>query len=774
MGESGKGKSTLLEAIIYALYGRQKKVYNRDYGKGKPTTVSIKLDDLFIERTNRSLKVNHMIDEVAQGFIDATFGTYDLFMVTSYLRAEEIHPLLSTSQKEKVDVMKHIFPETSKFGHYREKVRHHINMLSSDRSRIENEMIRCEGAMGSIRVMCPLVDEAIFIPDDLNDLEERIIKVRSMQHQLDTIHVLDLPDVHDVRVIESMDDSTLMKQKKLEELGPFDENDVIDLTNTIIVPSKMDIIDEELDDLFICEEKLDDLDERIMQMECLMKRTPKHLSEMRSTILPLMKGYEDIESEIESLRASIDASHVGTITHIGDMESVKEIIEMKLPYERFEPDRVFDEIVKLGASGGDHDLNDLLEVMKGDEIAISSSSASHTLSDNEIKMIKMMIRDNIHLTDEQKKEVKAYKEWKIIDDRYSHLRSYRAKVTKAQIDSYPLIGKTSISQKEMDEMKMKLQHLQLMLPKVQRWRSLLTDDEEIEINEFRSISSELHRLKEIQSKLKLGKRPCSRDHYDQVKRSSSLKGKVQLLQEEYDEMVRKRSKMDEYFTILRSIINDGKVEMVRHDYERHMINTERRRQRESIMKTLSTYEPLDTLDWKIRNKRAFTLKLQLGEHQSVYDRLKEQRDIIVRKMDEAKMIEITLSDSYNMYVSSMIESIAVDVQALVSRLFVNGMVVELVSGKEGSMIKPSFNIIVNGSSPSELSTGERKRLSIILMVVLSMHVNTSRKMLILDESLNSISPDLRMEIVEEIQAMKLNSIITTHDSIPIADETIFI
>ena len=109
-GKSGKGKSTILKAIYWCLYGSMRGVYNNT-GKIKKCSVTLKINDLVIYRQKRpellKITINNQEyeDIVAQQIIDQSFGPNKLWKACSYIVQKKRCSLLSGSASEKLDLL---------------------------------------------------------------------------------------------------------------------------------------------------------------------------------------------------------------------------------------------------------------------------------------------------------------------------------------------------------------------------------------------------------------------------------------------------------------------------------------------------------------------------------------------------------------------------------------------------------------------------------------------------------------------------------------------
>lgn len=113
-GVSGKGKSTIFEAIIWTLYGKGNNVYN--YLQEKATTrVVLKFEGFKIIRQRAPTKLEFISRQTgrvqlgqAQAQIEQHFGTYQVFLATSYIRQEERHLIFSSSARDRMKLLSQI------------------------------------------------------------------------------------------------------------------------------------------------------------------------------------------------------------------------------------------------------------------------------------------------------------------------------------------------------------------------------------------------------------------------------------------------------------------------------------------------------------------------------------------------------------------------------------------------------------------------------------------------------------------------------------------
>lgn len=109
-GESGVGKSTILQAIFWALYGSMRGIYNNS-GHIKKCSVTLVINGITIYRQKKPelLRVTYdgkdYEDAVGQQILDQTFGNRILWKACSYVEQKERCSLLSGTAAERLALL---------------------------------------------------------------------------------------------------------------------------------------------------------------------------------------------------------------------------------------------------------------------------------------------------------------------------------------------------------------------------------------------------------------------------------------------------------------------------------------------------------------------------------------------------------------------------------------------------------------------------------------------------------------------------------------------
>lgn len=148
-GSSGAGKTTILNAIEYALYGRTRKPYS--HGK---TTCSVTMDytlpnETFISIT-RTSRPNRLVvtyeeteyeDEPAQAVIDGVMGmTFDEFMASSYIVQRLDSSILSMTPSEGVQFIETLAFNDNSHTETKKKIRNCIRESSDVVTSLSGEL----------------------------------------------------------------------------------------------------------------------------------------------------------------------------------------------------------------------------------------------------------------------------------------------------------------------------------------------------------------------------------------------------------------------------------------------------------------------------------------------------------------------------------------------------------------------------------------------------------------------------------------------------------
>ena len=138
-GESGKGKSSVLDALYFCLYGNMQKIITHgqkscqvdiEYGDLKITR-SRRPNRLVVVRNNEDSKSSEVLeDDIAQEFINQTFGHH--FSQTSYIKQNGFENFVFLSPTEKLEFLEDSILKKFNVDSLKTRVQSHIKRLEQD------------------------------------------------------------------------------------------------------------------------------------------------------------------------------------------------------------------------------------------------------------------------------------------------------------------------------------------------------------------------------------------------------------------------------------------------------------------------------------------------------------------------------------------------------------------------------------------------------------------------------------------------------------------
>ena len=208
-GDSGTGKSTIFQAILWVLYGKEQLVHNVEhpnqrmwveleldgykvYRQKGPGLLKVTLDNQ--ERSSTRCGVDGVSDHqeykdyLAQGLINQHFGEHDVWIASSYLMQWRLHPFLDYNQKERMLLLNHIAfsgedptPRLSKLDEKisecesqikTEEITYNVNLSNFER-RMKEQKINKKNHLSS--------EEILVIQSSITEYES---KISNLQHQI--------------------------------------------------------------------------------------------------------------------------------------------------------------------------------------------------------------------------------------------------------------------------------------------------------------------------------------------------------------------------------------------------------------------------------------------------------------------------------------------------------------------------------------------------------------------------------------------------------------
>lgn len=693
-GESGAGKSTIFEAIYWCLYGKTKSVSTK--GKTGKTEVVIEMD-IFDQNEEKKLTIHRsglknisvilgkeeMTGDIAQDKIHQLFGTAELFLLTSYLRPESTHPLISSTPTEKREYTSLMFPDAAKYEVYKDRLSNIRKKDEQSLYQVKNQILSAKSSCDTISKTNPwILSNQDIIPESEGSIDTLQKEVQVLQNKKNDITttkaVLESVNNQLQSLPESRETDTLDEQIKI-----LREKLMMSIVSGRTKESALQSLQVQIDGKkqVLVSNLIATTYSQLDQKEC-----ERYIS-ICDELLSIAISSNDIQDKISKI--SNDISEKSSLLYNYELSYDNIMYNMKL-----------DEILECPHCSGKVTHTDKLHVYSG---PVEPKEVVHSITSGDIQKLKLSIDK---MEDEKQRLIKQYNRYQDILSKESPKKN---SISLSSID----LSMFRNACKEYIQVKKQIDALE------KEYNTILSENKEyISSDEKKEIETTISKLsKEITTILSI------------EKNRESLHEQVSKLEKKYENP-------DELLSTISADIDSKQKEIA------------------------------NIIEAKSRNKIIMIYK----ESMAILEKNQEECVRLEKRLQNMASLEVTLASAYNKYVNLKLKEIEYDICMLGKTFFDNTMNITLTPGKEYSsgILRPSFDLIIeyNGTLFEDikaLSTGERKRISIILMMVLSKYTNG--KILLLDEAFTSVGMDTRGIIMNELSKLDIPIYITSHDEL---------
>jgi len=747
-GRSGRGKSTILNSILYAITGKLKNIstFNK-----KSTKVILSIDDIKITRTRgpNKLKVERngktYDEDNAQTIIDSIFGSE--FGNTSYIDQDNVFSFVSLSPTEKIEFLEKLLLSTYNIDKIKDNLREKI-------SSTKNEYISYESKINTLKeilekmVIFPYQD--VFI-DKIKLNNENISKIKEKI-------------TNNLEISEKNSKIIKNKLKKLEDEKESVKN-VIDKRNKLLY--FIDKLKEEYVDLN--EYYLDKNKKELLKEELYLNKTKRDLYISNKKYIELTNKRKELDTKYNEIKIKNSLEKEKLIEQISliDKPNKKRISELEKSLDMINRlIEIDDKIVGMNydEEKTDKEIYDLTKIIDSDKEKLILSqkllleidkcytcpSCKKVLKINDNKLIEY--ENSYFDKNNLKKDIQTLKnEISINEKKLSEVNKKQNDYNQKNKEYNDLFDKLTgefdndkeLIEKEIERLNLNSKSYEDLSRKIQ-----LIENDNLEKqlkNDLENIERLVKNYKDIE------------DHIENLEEKDYLNylHNITILTEKISSIESYITKMDLYYKDLEKLESLEMKEIKDKDRDFDLLIKTEKEKLETYEKKIETYrEYINNInEWHKtyeNNKKYKDLEKDINEYELVKNELNDKTRCLCKLREYVKISE-------KKCISDFIESLNDHASIYIEQFFPDEDIkVELKTTQETKSTgkeKVCLNFEVNYrqliGDLSYLSGGERDRVNLAFTLAFSEIINN--RILLLDECISSLDSETTNIVLENIK-----------------------
>ncbi len=720
-GESGAGKSTILESIIWCFYGGSNVI---PFGVKKIITrVEIKLDDMRIIRTKPPDKCQIIFDndkklehDEAQEYINNLFGGKCIWENSSYLKQDSRSGLLFNSSQEKFSLIKEIIFGNEDTKNSPEVFLEKLSKFSKDLdSKMENRQGKIDLLLETINESKTSLTDYEKLKEDERRFQKSLNKYDSIKEGIDKINV-------QLSTLDTLETNKKKLETTIEELEDYPELtiDIIQNWKTWFdAKDQLSLLDTSFERITFHED-IEELETELRMSARQYQEYKKNSNKAKTlnVIYEREKISEKVrETELEVLMIEKYTNYINIMKNVkkienainNSQENLTNLEEKEKPYS----DGFSFILTKLGIDNSTFstdkvtECNDKISNIMTDYLKCPHCNKNTVLEKGELvaKECKFMTKTELEKIKRNLKNIVTFYD--------------RKEKIQTEIDNY-------LDMKDKMDIPEEVQEQTGDLKILKKYINDLNSIHFIDYDEEEFLSK-----KELLKKLK---------HQEKVEiLENKIKECYDIIFDEYKKPVNFSS----YFEKYRKLVSEKEF---LEDYLRT----------NSSGDSVVLNQKLDKLKELIEKLDNFKVYQIIKEKETLLEELEKENQITIKKREKCHTLKKIIEEESALTFENMILNFNDILNEIVGEIF-EDITIELGMFKKMKArgeLKPQFNmkVLLKGNEYDNLhflSGGEKDRISIALTLTLSSLLNTP--IIMFDESMSSLDEEMRERCLELIK-----------------------
>jgi len=804
-GESGMGKTTILNAVAYAMYGNLRKPYSH----GTTTCqVTLEIKGMTITRSNRPNRViveyqeAEYEDDAAQGLIDKVFGmNFQEFMASSYVVQSLHNSVVSMTPTEQVKFVEKLAFSDDIHVEYRTKFKEAVKAARETLTRAEGKLAVIEKQISSAEADLPEDPSDIdgVDPDEVKrSRSETLSQIKTIKGRLKALE----EELSQLQDVEKQNAELIEQKRKLEvEISQFTQ--LRTNLGEILEPEEIEGLETKLEELKTLLSQTKSYQSHKAVLAKIEKYQTDNATAVKERIaeledsLPSQKDLSALESSVEGLE-ELRQKHSAEASEIADAKKARDTATTTIKEIFTDAKKLFTDKQLSRIKKGKALLNFLerkLKVLKGE-----MEAAKRAVKDLEAGISRQDILGKVYtcpccsaklaFKDEELCEAPDAPEAEDEEasDAQVRLTSERMNLTSSsarveKVKEWVILLQASLAEleKTIPKPTVKYNHREAvdMEKRLAEHRRTQKDIEALKTTG----STETSAVKDLKAEAKILAKGYPKK-FTPTLDAEAIEEQISQVTSDLDEAWRNKS---EHSSLSREIsTREGKLRYInkRLPGNKKLLPSRKTRDistvqgeisslQSSVIELTGKLEELAVLAEHIATYEVYKRDLKsLEKLKTQRDSYESERSAAEKELEGALGLEAAGKEAEILAMEKTIESINEHAKGYLEELFEDTIVVRLEGTKTTSRgaTKTQMNTIVEYrgdeySSIDELSGGETQRVELAFLLAVNDMIGS--QMILLDECLNNLDAGINMEVLSHLRDLSDGKLIlvVSHEAV---------